>query len=269
VDIIASLPTSAERTKLVQPRQRALYYPAPLAQATAMGSIAASQHRKDLVFQEPAAMRIGGIAAIPLHGVRLAPRPSSFPPPGRNRLPQRLKLREIVSISSGQTHRQRDAIGIREHGVFAARLGSIRGIGASLRPPKTARTLARSTTARDQSMISASCRRASSTSRSFSQTPAAGHSPRRRQQVLPQPHPISWGSISQGIPVRSTNKMPVSACRLGAGGRPPFGLGFSAGKTGSISFPNSSLNSDLAIGIPSARKCLRFHFHSNASKESC
>ncbi len=33
------------------------------------------------------------------------------------------------------------------------------------------------------------------------------------EQVMPEPQPISWGSISQGMPLFSTNRMPVRAAR--------------------------------------------------------
>jgi hypothetical protein len=42
---------------------------------------------------------------------------------------------------------------------------------------------------------------------------------RRRHQVMPILQPIPWGSISQGIPVISTN-IPVSTLRSGSGGLP-------------------------------------------------
>jgi hypothetical protein len=42
----------------------------------------------------------------------------------------------------------------------------------------------------------------------------------RRQQVMPEPHPISCGSISQGIPDYRTNRMPVST-RLSSNGLRP------------------------------------------------
>ena len=55
-------------------------------------------------------------------------------------------------------------------------------------------------------------RKPSSSSRDchiFCQTPAACQSRRRRQQVVPLPPPISWGRYSHGIPLLSTNGMPV------------------------------------------------------------
>ena len=45
------------------------------------------------------------------------------------------------------------------------------------------------------------------------QTPARSHSTKRRQHVLPEPHPISRGNICHGNPPRSTNRMPVSGLR--------------------------------------------------------
>lgn len=44
---------------------------------------------------------------------------------------------------------------------------------------------------------------------------AACQSRRRRQQVTPKPYPISMGSISEGMPLRSTKKMPLNAARAG------------------------------------------------------
>lgn len=78
------------------------------------------------------------------------------------------------------------------------------------------------TTTRDQSMRSAARSFASKTSCNRSQTPAACRSGRRRQQLMPEPQPISCGSASQGIPDCSTNRMPVNTARLSNGLRPGF-----------------------------------------------
>ena len=74
-----------------------------------------------------------------------------------------------------------------------------------------------------------------------SQTPASCQSRSRRQQVIPEPQPISWGSISQGMPVFSTKMMPVKAARSGTRGRPPLGLGGSGGSSGATRAHSSSL----------------------------
>jgi len=62
-----------------------------------------------------------------------------------------------------------------------------------------------------QSIWSASPRRSSKRRCSLSHTPASCHSLRRCQQVIPEPQPISFGSISQGIPLLRTNTTPVRA----------------------------------------------------------
>jgi hypothetical protein len=67
--------------------------------------------------------------------------------------------------------------------------------------------------AREKSILSAPRRRASNTSCNRSHTPAACQSRRRRQQVMPEPHPISLGRLSHGIPVVSTNRIPVNTGR--------------------------------------------------------
>src|SRR5215211_5052337 len=67
------------------------------------------------------------------------------------------------------------------------------------------------------------------------------------QQVMPEPHPISWGNIFQGIPLLRTNRMPVRAARSSMRGLPPLGLGGSSGSSGSITSHSSSVRSSLAI----------------------
>jgi hypothetical protein len=112
---------------------------------------------------------------------------------------------------------------------------------------KGAATLAASTLTLDQSICPASANRSSRARRRSSQTPACCHSRSRLQQVMPAPQPISWGSISQGMPDSKTNKMPVRVARAGTRGRPPLGLGLSGGSSGLIVFQSSSLTSCLAI----------------------
>jgi hypothetical protein len=114
--------------------------------------------------------------------------------------------------------------------------------------------------ARRQSMAPARPSRSRSTRWSRSHTPFACHSFKRRQQVLPEPQPISWGSICQGRPERSTNRMPASATRSGTRGRPPLGLGRSAGRMGSITAHRSSERRGLAMPLESTRHHLGSRF---------
>jgi hypothetical protein len=120
---------------------------------------------------------------------------------------------------------QRQPLGFSQHMAFTTCFGTVRWIGTSVRPPKTARTLALSSTARSRCSAPAlpnSDRKATCT---FGQTSSLVHSAKRRQQVLPLPQ----FSSCQEMPVRSTKTIPVNAWRLETRGRPPWGEGFGSG----------------------------------------
>jgi hypothetical protein len=83
----------------------------------------------------------------------------------------------------------------------------------------------------------------------FCQTPWACQSRSRRQHVIPLPQPNSWGKYSQGMPVRSTKRMPVRVARLGMRRRPPLGRGGGEGNNGSRAPHSSSGRSSLAMAV--------------------
>ena len=140
-------------------------------------------------------------------------------------------------------------LGRPQRKALGALLSLICRIRAGLLPPG-AGTLAESKDARSQSISSALPSRSNKTRCSSSHTPASCHSLSLRQQVIPDPQPICWGSISQGMPLFSTNRMPVRVARSSTRGLPPLGLGGSSGSSGSITSHSSSVTSFLAI--PSA-----------------
>jgi hypothetical protein len=182
-----------------------------------------------------------------------------WPPPslprqlldGRDGIEQVLEDDRIVAVGPGQQRGKRDA-GSVDH-TMALRAGHslglapIRRIRADELPPLVAGILALSSAARLQSMRSASPSRSSSVWCSRSQTPAACQSRKRRQQVIPEPQPISGGNTSQGMPLLSTKMIPVKTARSGTRGRPPLGLGGSGGNSGATRAHTSSLMSGLAI----------------------
>jgi len=168
----------------------------------------------------------------------------------RNGVDQRDRCLRVVDVRAGVRDGQRRPLAIADNMPLRAIFAAIRGIGAGLFPPKSARTEQLSNATFDQSILSDRPNSSSSTRQSFSHTPAACQSRSRRQHVMPDPHPSSRGRYSQGQPVRSTNKMPISACRLATRGRPPLGLGRSGGSNGSIRSHNSSASSGLAISVP-------------------
>jgi hypothetical protein len=87
-------------------------------------------------------------------------------------------------------------------------------------------------------------------------TPACCQARKRRQQVTPLPQPISRGSISQGMPLLSTQMIPAKAARSGTRGRPPLGLGGAGGHNGALAFHSLSLTNGCPI--PSAYQAAGF-----------
>ena len=217
-----------------------------------MGRVAFGQQRLDAPCPQPTAMRFRIIAAIPLDALWTATGSARLAAHRRNRCHQRLQLRDIVRVRSGQDRGQGEALCIGDDMMLAARFRFIRWIGPCFGPPFSARMGELSTTARDQSMRSAAWSLASNTSCNCCQTPASCQSRNRRQHVMPLPHPISWGRSSQPLPVFKTKMMPVSARRLSIGWRPGYRKrrGFGSGNSGSTIAHSSSSTSGFAIGRP-------------------
>src|SRR5262249_4547104 len=74
---------------------------------------------------------------------------------------------------------------------------------------------------------------------------------------VPEPQPRLFGSIRQGIPVRSTKIMPTRQARSLSRGRPPCGFGKGIGRSGSIKPHNVSGTSaaDMSRVPPRATEC--------------
>jgi hypothetical protein len=251
VDVGTFFKSNPQTAKLMQPTVRALDNPSEDTQTAAVFGIAFCQNRKHSSPPQAFAMGLRVIRPITLNASR-SPTPSTFATNLRNCIHKGKQLRHIVSIRSRKRGRQRDALGIREHMVFRSRFAAICGIWTSLRPPKTARTDELSTIARDQSICSAFSRCWSKTRWIFSHTLTCCQSRNRRQQVIPAPHPNSWGKYSQGMPVFSTKRIPVSALRLLKGLRPGYRWRrfFSGGNRGSINSHNSSSKIGFAMVVP-------------------
>lgn len=269
MDIGTPLPTYTQAAKLMQPREGTLNDPSGFPQATTVGGIAARQLRQDMMHAQPGTVFLRIIAPVTLHHLGATTRSAPFALDGRNGLYQRLQLSDVMRVGTGQNHGQGNALAIRDDVVLTAFFRTIRGIGARLCPPKTARTEALSTTARLQSIASCWPKRSKNTCQIFSQRPVDCHACKRRQHVIPEPHPNSLGSISQGIPERNTKIMPVSTARSAIRGRPPLGRAGSVGNNGAMVCHNSSLKSGFGIGISSKRKYLLGHSCSYINLRFC
>jgi hypothetical protein len=234
----------------MQPRDRALDDPARPAQTAAMRSAAFGELRGDPAREELIPMRLRIVPAVALDQLRLANRSTGTALQRRHRIDKREQLGHVVPIRGGQPRDERNPVRVGENMMFRPGLAAIGRVRSSFFPPRSARSDELSTTARARSIWPRRRNSFSSTRWSRFQTPARCHRTNRRQQVVPDPQPISRGSMFQGSPVRSTNRIPVSTARSGIGARPAY-CRFRRrrfGSSGSIRIHKSS--SIKAWGIP-------------------
>jgi len=256
MNVVTTLIADGQPTVGVEPGEGALYYPPVPAQRLAalypLTCYAACN--ASLIKSRSAPAIVIRLVSVPL--VRAKARASRLTKWTFDRLDSvhhLFKHHRVVSVGTRQPDRQRDTPSLDHNMALRARFALICGVrpnSLSLWVPlftPLARTVSLSRLALDQSIMSACPRRSSSARCSLRHTPALCQSRSLRQQVTPLPQPISWGSISQGRPLLSTNMMPVRASRSGMRGRPPLGFGGSAGRSGSIISHSSSGTSGLLI----------------------
>lgn len=263
MNIITSFITNSQSAKLMQPGKCAFHHPAKYTQAAAVFRSAFCQNRTYAKFVQFVSMWLTVVSSISLNIIRFLTRTTYLACNWRNRSDQWQQLSYIMTIGPGDFHCERDSIGISDNVMFRPQFPSIRCIRTRFRPPKTARTEAESTTAREKSILSFSRKWLSRMRCIFSHIPASCHSFRRRQHVIPEPQPISFGKYCHGMPVLSTKIIPVKALRSSKGGLPPLGRGGYFGRIGLISFHNCSFSSGLAMFCTSLTKyrILSFPMH--------
>jgi hypothetical protein len=245
VDVSASVVAAVQAAVPVQPGDRALDYPAVFAQARPVRALAFSDPGRDPAFAQGGAVPATVIRTV---GEELLGPELAVPASRRDPVDERYELGDVVAVRGRQGHGQGRAPAVADHVVLGARPAAIDGRGSCLLAPPLARTCELSTIARDQSSWPSSCNSSSSTWCRRSQTPASFQSRSRRQHVMPDPHPISCGRSSHGMPVFSTNRMPVNACRSGTRLRPGYRYRRSTrGNNGSIRAHNPSLTSGFAM----------------------
>ena len=270
MNIITLLIANAKPAVLTQPGQRPLDYPAKAAQSLAGVDTSARDSRHNIPLQQGVSTTIEVIALVgmQLHG----PRAWSAAPAvsyRRNGVDDLFEHLAIVNIGSRQQTGKWRASCIYHKMALRALFAPIRWIRPNCLcrsvfcPPLGARgagTLAESTLARNQSSWSASAILSRRTACNSAQTPASCQSRSLRQQVIPDPQPISCGSISQGMPVFRTNKMPESTALSLIRGLPPRGFAGASGRSGSTIDHNSSETRGFAIhkAYHNFNKALRF-----------
>ncbi len=252
MNIVSLFITHAKPSLLKQPRERGFHDPAYRAESAAVLGVPFGNHRNDATTaQRLANLCFRVMRTIGVHHFGTFARAALRAFDWFDGIHQRSGHFRVVDVGPALFDDQRSAIAIDDQMAFRAVFVAIRGIGPRLGPPKMARAEQLSIAATDQSMASAWPNSSSRACQTFSQTPVTCQSRKRRQRVIPAPALNSLGRYSQGMPVRSTNRMPVSALRFNTGGRPPLGFGFGGGKNGSTRSHSSSVSSGLAIAVSS------------------
>jgi hypothetical protein len=237
----------AQAPVTIQPRQRPLDHPAMPAEPLATLYPPARDARRD---RTPAQLLPQRLRVVRLVGVQLRGALARATHRALDRLDGVHRVEHharVMDISRRESHRERDALSVHDHMAFRARFAAIRRILPGFIAPFCAGTLDESSEARDQSMRSASPKWLSKAWWSRRQTPASCHSLSRRQQVMPEPQPISGGRYSHGKPVESTKRMPRSTSRFGMRGLPPRDFSGSGGSKGSMTAHSSSVINCFAM----------------------
>ena len=253
MDIQPSFITYSQPAEAVDPCERALHNPSVPPQLLAAFDASPGNTRYDPSLAQGLSVSLGVVPFVGVHLVRTLARSSSSAFERRNGINHLLQHRSVRHISSCTLQRQRYSSSLDHKMALRAWFALIRRIWAARLlfcfPFFTplALTVCESKEALDQSISPSWLRVSSSTLCNFSHTPAFSQSRRRRQQVIPEPQPISWGNISHCNPDLSTNTMPDSAARSGIRGLPPLGLGGSGGNSGSITFHSPSGINGFAI----------------------
>jgi hypothetical protein len=248
LNVVAILIADGEAPKALEPRDGSFDEPAVPDELIAALQAPASDAREDVAAPAGAAAERVIISLVGMQLVRPATGPATRLPDRRDGVEHRLQHLTVVAVGRAQPASQRRALAVDHNVVFGARFAAVGRVGAGLRAPFLAGTAALARDVRLQSIWSAAPSRSNSLRWICSQTPARCQSRKRRQQVMPAPQPISCGNISQGMPLFSTNRMPVSAARLSTGGRPPFGFGRGGGNSGATT--DHSLSQTRGFAIP-------------------
>ena len=224
----------------MQPGDCPLDDPAEGAKASAVRLTPLGDRGADPSLSKEPAVLVVVVAAVREEHVGPPPRSPDNAGDGRDLVEQGQELGDVVAIAAGQRHRERDALAVGDDVVLAARTCAVDRAGSAFGPLRAARTWEESITARDQSSWFFDRSSFSSSWCSWSQTPASFQAARRRQQVMPEPKPSSWGRYSHWMPVCSTKRMPHRACRSGTRGLPSTCFGGGSGSNGSMSDHSSS-----------------------------
>jgi hypothetical protein len=253
MNVSSLLVTNSQPPILMQPRQGPLNNPTCRSKPASMISSSLAKHRLDQPMSQLAIMSMGMIGSITLENIWSLPGPTPLAPDGRNGIYQRQQLRHVVPIRLRDMDRKGNPLSFGNEVVFRPLFTAVRRVRPRFGPPKVARTEELSITARVKSILLLPLSLLNNTLWTASHTPAFCQACKYRQQLIPLPHPSSWGSISQGMPLFSTKRMPVRARRVSIGFRPGYFLrcGFGGGSTLRVSSQSPSGINPSIFTLPS------------------
>src|SRR5277367_1659676 len=246
MDVGAFVETRPQSAKLMEQCQTLLHDVAKDSQSAAVRRSSSRDGRGDVAARQLHSVGIRVVTSVRHDLLRLAQRRARLAGDRGDRVDQRNQLGYVVAIGSGEDRGKRYTARINNDVVFRPVFPAVHGAWSRFFPPCTARTDDESTITRDKSICSPARSWFNTRWWSCSQTPARRHSSRRFQSVMPQ-QPISWGKSSHGMPVLSTNKMPVRQTRSGTRGLPTPGTYGCLGRIGSTRFHSSSETNNLLI----------------------
>jgi hypothetical protein len=201
MDVIADFPADAQAPEPVQQREALLDHPSVHAQPGAVFLSSTRDERCDALGSHQLAILVMVIATIGVDRVwalAWTPRPATH---RGDRLNQGHELSDVVAVAAGQRDLQRDTVRFGDQMMLRASSGTVDRARSGFGPPFMARRCEPSITALDQSSSPAAFSSASTDSCNRCQTPASFQSRSRRQQVIPDPKPNSWGKNSYGMAV--------------------------------------------------------------------
>ncbi len=190
MDIGTAFVADGEATKAVQPGDGSLNDPPADAEATPMRRSTPCEDRRDAPGPQAVAMGLGVVAAVALERPRLPARAPATATHCGQGVHHRVEMGDVIDVRGRYLGDEWDAARVGDEVVLGTRLAAIGWVRSSFFPPRTARTEPLSMTVQRWSRRPRRRNSARSVSWSRCHTPVRCQWTKRRQHVLPDPHPI-------------------------------------------------------------------------------